>query len=130
MLKDSTIEGRVCYKIEMIPKEYAAIVWGKINIWVDKKDYLQLRAEFFDEDGFLVNIMQSGNIKMMGGRLIPTKMEMIPAEEPDQKTVLTYVTMEFDQPLDDDFFSIQNMKRIKWSLSYVPEISLAKYLAE
>lgn len=113
IVKDSTIDERVCYKIEMIPNEDAAVVWGKINIWVDKKDYLQLRAEFYDDDGYLVNIMQSGDVKMMGGRLIPTKMEMIPAEEPDQKTVLTYVSMEFDTPLDDDFFSIQNMKRIK-----------------
>ena len=113
ILKDSTIEGRACWKIELIPHEDAAIVWGRIYSWIDKVDFLTLRSEFYDEDGFLINVMQSSAIKKMGGRTFATKMEMIPMEEEGHKTVLEYTSIQFDVPLSDEFFSVQNMKRVR-----------------
>ena len=53
------------------------------------------------------------DIREMGGRELPTKMEMIPAENPEQKTVIIYSNIEFEIPVDEKFFSVQNMKRIK-----------------
>lgn len=113
LLKDSTINGRLCYKLELIPKEDAPVVWGKIYTWIDKKEFFQLRAEFYDEDGFLINVMMAYNIKTLGGKMLPTKMEMIPVEKKGQKTIMTYNNIEFDVEIEDSFFSIQNMKRIR-----------------
>ncbi len=113
LLNDSTIEGRLCWKIELMPKPDAAVVWGKLFIWIDQKDYMQLRTEFYDEDGYLVNIMKGSNIKMLGGKLLPSKMEMIPVEEEGKKTVMEYHSLQFDMPLEDSFFTTQNMKRIR-----------------
>lgn len=110
---DSTIQGRVCYKITMIPKPEAAVVWGKVVMFIDKKDFLELRSEFYDEDGTLVNIMNGSDVKMLGGKLIPAKMEMIPVDKPGQKTVIIYSAMKFDDPIDDNFFTVENMKRVK-----------------
>lgn len=111
--KDSVIQGRDCYKIKMIPKLDAAVVWGMVIVWVDKKDYLQLRAEFYDEDNILVNTLQGYDIKTIGGRLIPTRTEMIPADKKGNKTVLIYNSIIFDESIEDSFFTIQNMKKIK-----------------
>ena len=113
IVADTTISGYDCYKIELLPKENAAVVWGKITTYVSKKDYLQLLVKYYDEDEFLINTMVMKDIKMMGGRLIPAVMEMIPAENPDQKTIITYKSIEFDIPIKPDFFSQQNMKRIR-----------------
>lgn len=113
LVGDSTILGRECYKIELIPKPDAPVVWGKILLWIAKTDYLQLRIEFYDEDGKLMNIMEMSKVQMMGDRLIPTHMEMIPADEPNHKTILEYQAVEFDKPIDDSFFSEQNMKRVR-----------------
>lgn len=113
VLKDSTIEGRACWKIELIPHEDAAIVWGKIYSWIDKTDYLTLRSEFYDEDDYLINVMQSSNIRTMGGRTFATKLEMIPVEEEGHKTVMEYQSISFDGDLTDAFFSVQNMKRVR-----------------
>lgn len=113
ILSDSVILDRTCYKIELNPKPEAPVVWGKIYSWVDKKDYLILRSELFDEDGYLVNEVVYSDIKMLGGRLIPAKMEYIPADKPGQKTVILYDNMIFDKPLPDGFFSMQNMKRVR-----------------
>lgn len=113
LLGDSVVDGRSCYKIQMIPRPEAAIVWGKVIVWIDKKDFLQLRAEFYDEDGSLVNIMKSSAIKELGGKMLPSRIEMLPQDKKGNMTVLIYESLQFDTPLDDDFFSIQNMKKAK-----------------
>ncbi|GAB4411514.1 MAG: outer membrane lipoprotein-sorting protein [Bacteroidia bacterium] len=113
MLRDSTIEGRTCWKIELIPHEDVAVVWGKIHLWIDKKDYLQLRTEFFDEDGYLVNVMQASDIRVMGGRPVAARLEVVPVEEPGHKTVLQYTSLTFDENIPESFFSVQNLQRVK-----------------
>jgi outer membrane lipoprotein-sorting protein len=113
IIGDTIIEGRKCWKIEMIPLPTAAVVWSKVNMWIDKKDYLELRIEFFDEDNKLVNILQCSDIKLIGGRTIPCKMEMIPAEKKGQETVIIYNSAIFNQAISEDFFTTQNMKKAK-----------------
>jgi outer membrane lipoprotein-sorting protein len=104
---------RDCYKIELIPKPDAAVVWGKIILWIDKKDYLQLRAEFYDEFGELVQTMIGSDVKMLGGKLLPAHLEMTPAGKKGHKTEIVYKLLEFDKPLADSFFTTENMTKIK-----------------
>jgi outer membrane lipoprotein-sorting protein len=113
MLPEKTIEGRKCWTIELIPHEDVAVVWGKVVINIDQKDYLQLRSEFYDEDGILVNLMQASKIKEMGGHTVASRLEMVPVEEDGHKTVMEYVSLKFDQDIDQSFFSVQNMQRVR-----------------
>jgi outer membrane lipoprotein-sorting protein len=112
-LGDTIMLNRKCWKMELTPKEDAPVVWGKIEAYIDQKDYLQLLIKYYDEDEYLVNTMVLSDIKELGGRTLPTHMEMIPAENSDQKTVIDYVARAFDTDQPDDFFSIQNLKRIR-----------------
>lgn len=112
LLGSEPMEGRDCYKIQMIPKPEAAIVWGKVLIWVDKKDFLQLRVEFYDEDGKQNSVMIGSDVKMLGGRLLPSKLTMIPAEKPGQKTEIIYKSLHFNKPIDDGFFTPENMTKV------------------
>lgn len=107
------VEGRSCFKIEFTPKPDAAVVWGKIMMWIDEKDYLELKVEFYDEDGYLVNTMYGKNIKKIGGRTLPTLMELIPADKEGQKTIIEQLALDFDVKLDESYFSVQNLKRVK-----------------
>ena len=111
--QDTIINGLDCYKVVMIPNESAAVVWGKVIIYIDKVEFNQHLVYYYDEDDFLINTMKLSNIKNMGGRIIPTHLEMIPADEPANKTVIDYLDMEFDLNLKESFFSLQNMKRIR-----------------
>lgn len=113
ILGEEMIGDRMCWKIQMIPKPTAAVVWSKVIVWIDKKDYLQLKSEMYDEDGKLVNTLNQSDIKLIGGRLLPTTLEMIPLDKPGHKTIITYQSEEFDRPISDDFFSTQNMKNPK-----------------
>ncbi|HEY5687432.1 MAG TPA: outer membrane lipoprotein-sorting protein [Yeosuana sp.] len=110
--KDSVLD-KDCYKIQMIPKPSAAIVWEKVIVWIDILDYLQLKAEFYDEDGALVNIMNSSDIKVLGGRKITSKIEMFPVDKKGNSTVIIYNDIVFDVPINDNFFTTRNMKQLK-----------------
>lgn len=110
---DSTIEGYECFKIMLEPKEDAPVVWGKIEVYIIKKEYLQKLVKYYDEDGYLVNTMELTEIKEVGQRTIPTKMIMTPAEEKNQKTIIQYKNIAFDIEIKDQFFSLQNIKRVR-----------------
>lgn len=113
IIGDESLEGLDCYKIEMIPHEESTIVWGKLISWVSKEKYLFMKTEYYDEDNYLVRTELGKEIKMMDGRLIPTVMEIIPADEPDQKTMVRILTIDFDVDIKESFFSQQNMKNIR-----------------
>jgi len=110
---DTVINGLACYTLILIPKPDAPVVWGKIIVFIDKTEFNQHLVYYYDEDNYLINTMVLSDIKNMGGRIIPTRMEMIPAEEPQNKTIIEYLSMEFDLNFDEKFFSLQNMKRIR-----------------
>ncbi len=110
---DSTIGKYPVWKIELIPKEDAAVVWGRIELYVAKEDFIELLVRYYDEDGELINTMILSEVKEMGGRTIPTRMDMVPADNPEQRTVIIYQDLQFDADIAEAFFSIQNMKRIR-----------------
>jgi outer membrane lipoprotein-sorting protein len=113
LMGEEVIDDRNCYKIEMIPKEEAAVVWGKLLIWIDVEEYMQMQIEFYDEDGYLVNTMYGKEVKEMDGKLLPSILEIIPADEEGHKTLIEYLSLDFDVPLKESFFSVQNMKRVR-----------------
>ena len=104
---------RDCHKIELIPKPEAAVVWGKIIVWIDKKDYIELRTEFYDENGELSQTMVGADLKILGGRLLPSRMEMTPVGKKGHKTEIVYKTLVYDKPLNDSFFTTENMTKVK-----------------
>jgi len=110
---EEDLQERTCYKIQLIPKPEAAVVWGKVFLWITIEDYLQLKIEFYDEDEFLVSTQILSNIKELGGREIPCKLEMIPADEEGKKTVIDITAADYDTEVKESFFAQQNMKRIR-----------------
>jgi outer membrane lipoprotein-sorting protein len=112
LVGDTVIANRGCYVVQLIPKPEAAVVWGKIIVCIDKKDYLELHSRFYDEDGSLVNTMNAYDIKEMDGRLIPTRLEMIPHEKRNQKTEIIYKRITFNRPVDDNFFTMDKMRSL------------------
>ncbi len=113
IIAEDTVGGRICYKIKMIAKPEAVVVWGHQIRWIAKKDFLVMRAEYYDEDGYLVRTEIGSDIKTMDGRVIPTKLELIPEDEPGHKTVVVINDIKFNVPIAEDFFSQQNMKNLR-----------------
>jgi len=113
ILSEENVGGYDCYKIELIPKENAAVVWGKIVMWIAKNEFYEMKAEFFDEEMNLVNTQFASDIRQFGDRKLPARMEMVPADKPGNKTILQMEDMQFNIDIPDSFFSQQNMQKVK-----------------
>ncbi|MFN4112143.1 MAG: outer membrane lipoprotein-sorting protein [Ignavibacteria bacterium] len=113
LIGEEKLSNYDCYKIESIPKPTAGIVWSKVISYITKNSYMQLKSEFYDEDGKLIKIFNGNEIKNIGGKTIPTKCEMIPLEKPDNKTILEYKKIEWNIKISESFFSQQNMTKVK-----------------
>ncbi len=105
-------EGQECYKIELIPKPEAGVVWAKVLVWISTVGYLEFKTEYYDEDGTLVKSFLGSDVKTFGDRRLPAHWEMIPYNQPGNKTILEYDELGFNEKISEDFFSLQNMKRI------------------
>ncbi len=107
------VAGYDCYKIEFIPKPEAPVVWGKIIGYISKTEFLQLKSEFYDEDNFLINVMEGSDVKELDGRKLPTVLRMTPVEKEGHYTEMRYKSLKFDVDLEPSYFTTQNMKRVR-----------------
>ncbi|MDX6769273.1 MAG: outer membrane lipoprotein-sorting protein [Elusimicrobiota bacterium] len=114
LLKTTKEEGRVVYRIEGIPKPDAPVVWGKVVSEValyDDGAVVPLLEEDYSERGELIRTITLSEIKVMGGRRVPTRLECVPAKKKGQRTLLQYHSLEFDVPLEDSFFSYARLQK-------------------
>jgi outer membrane lipoprotein-sorting protein len=112
IIGEDTIQGLKTYKIEMTPKPTAAVVWNKVYKWITEKGFIQIKSEYYDEDNTLVKSEFGYDFKTIDGRLIPTRIEIVPADNSGKKTVVHIKNMHFNIKLSESFFSQQNMKRV------------------
>lgn len=113
LIGDTIIYNRPSYILKLIPKPLAAVVWSKVIVCIDKIDFLELHSRFYDEDGVLINTMNAYDIKRMDDRVIPTRFEMIPADKKGHKTEMIYHRVLYNKPIDDNFFTSENMKMLR-----------------
>jgi len=112
IIGDTLLLGLPCCIIELLPKPDAPVVWGKIKLFIDLENYLQLATEFYDEDGYLINKMKVSEIKTFGNRVLPSLLTMTSVEEKGQRTILRYKSIDFNTGIMEDFFTKENMKKV------------------
>lgn len=101
------------YKIQMTPRPNAAVVWSRIIIEIRKSDYLPVEQEFYDHKGRLKKKMIYDRIKNMGGRVIPTRYQMISLENGREvsRTTLIFHKLQFNVAIPAHIFSKSNLRK-------------------
>ena len=113
IIGEQTIDGLDCWIIELIPKEDAPVVWGKLIMWIDKNDYMQLKTEFYDEYDELVSIMTGKLIKNFDGKKLPAIIEFIPLDKDGNKTIIERIVWKFDIVINKRLFMPNYMRNLK-----------------
>lgn len=108
---EKIIDGENCWEIELKPKPDAPVVWGKLMYYVRKNDNLPALVQYFDENGKPVRTMEFGEIKMMGGRKLPTRWKMESLTKEGHHTEFKMLDMEFDIKLKENIFSFRELER-------------------
>ncbi len=111
ILAEVDFDGSRCWKIELLPKPSAPVVWGKLIHWIRQSDLLPARTEYFDEKGALIRTMRYSDIRKFGSRSIPSKWEMTNNLKPGHKTSFEYLDAQFDIRIPDEIFSFRELEK-------------------
>jgi outer membrane lipoprotein-sorting protein len=111
LIGEEKIGDEPCWKLSLVPKPEAAVVWGKLYAWVRKKDILPAIIQYFDEKGTLVRYMVYSDVKTMGGRTIPTTWTMYNKLKVGNHTEFKILDIAFDISIPDRIFSFRELER-------------------
>jgi outer membrane lipoprotein-sorting protein len=109
IIRTEQFEGHTVYVIEAIPREDAAVVWGK-EILKIRDDKIMLLEEFYDQDGRLVKSMKVLEIAELGGRMTATRQRMQKADSLDEWTEMLVLATDYDIALEDSVFTLSSLR--------------------
>jgi outer membrane lipoprotein-sorting protein len=99
------------YQLDLTPRERTVTVWGAIEITIGKEDLLPVRQRYFDEDGTLMRVMEFSDITDYGDITLPATMTLTPMNKAGHKTTVTYQELDFGVDLNEDFFTLNSLRR-------------------
>ena len=108
---DGERDGVTVWEFRLTARPEAAVVWGYLDYRVRQADYMPLWARYYDEDRVLARTMEFSEFTDLGGRVVPSVMNMVPADKPDERTTVIYDELQFDIDIDESFFSLQMLRR-------------------
>lgn len=97
--------------ISLKPKEKTISVWGEIHLLVQKNDGIPIRETYYNERREKIRVLHFKKVKNLGGKKIPSVLEMIPLKKKGYKTVIEYKKALFDQDLPKGLFTLRNLKK-------------------
>jgi len=112
----STLEGaekagdRDAWHLVLEPKPSAIVVWGRIEMRIDRRSCLPVSESFFDEDGKRAREMTFSDFRQVGWRQFPARMTVAPAER-GRETSISYSEIAFDVDVPEDTFSLQRLRQ-------------------
>lgn len=103
-------EGTV-YTIQLMPKEEAAVVWGKIVSRIDIKTYTSDKDIFYDEEGTVIRTFYYKGVKKFGKYYAPTYWKLQPEDKPQNFTEIAIEDMTYDGDISEAYFTKSALKR-------------------
>ncbi|MEJ2525343.1 MAG: outer membrane lipoprotein-sorting protein [Desulfuromonadales bacterium] len=104
-------ESETHFVVECLPKPEAAVVWGKIVYRVLKDPRVPEQVDYYDEEMIRVREIHFSDIQQISDRIVPLRMTVLPLDKPDEQTILQYRELEYGLPLEENFFSLRNLKK-------------------
>ena len=97
--------------IELMPKESAAVVWGKIIINIDLSTYTSKKDVFYDEDGKEVRYFIYDKVEKFGKYYIPTYWRVQSSEKKNNFTEMFLEDVEYDTDISEQYFKKSALRR-------------------
>jgi outer membrane lipoprotein-sorting protein len=109
LLRTEAIAGRRAWVIESVPKEAAPVVWGKEVVTV-RDDYVVLAHAFYDQQGVLVKLLSTQELKTMGGKTVAARQRMQRTDKADEWTEVVVREARFGIDVPDSFFTTAHLR--------------------
>ena len=105
------IAGVECWKLQLIPKPDAPVVWGKIYYWVRQKDFLPSIVQYYDEKGKMVRYLVYKDVKDFHGKKLPSEWVMHNEAKKGHQTEIIIDDIHFDVNIPNRIFSFRELER-------------------
>ena len=103
-------DGVTYLKATLVPKPDAPVVYSELVFLITREDWVPVRSEYYD-DGEMVRAWAFDDIRTISGKKIPMRMTIIPVDKPEERTVVEYLELELDVPVDSQLFTRQGLRR-------------------
>jgi len=107
---EETFDGHACH-ILTLAATVKDVPYYKRKMWVDKELFIQWKEEMFAKSGTLIKVSHVLDVKKIGIRNFPVKLEMVNMLRKDTKTIFEMSDVAFDVKVDKTIFSLQNLQR-------------------
>jgi outer membrane lipoprotein-sorting protein len=109
LLREETINGKLCYVVESISKD-DDYMYSKTITWIDKSNFVGVKKEFFDEDGELLKILSIKKVEQIAGFYIITNSEMKNVQK-NHSTTMVLDDVKINTGISSDKFTERMMIR-------------------
>ncbi len=99
------------YVIESKPTAKTISMWGKIITVISKENIMPVRQQYFNERSEIARTWNFKAVKVLGGRLMPTIIELISETKKGNKTVVKYLDVDFSASVDAKVFTRKNLQK-------------------
>lgn len=106
---EETFNDRPTYILHLQAKR-DDLAYPSRRIWVDSQHWLPLKEERYAKSGKLLKTMILGDVRRVGDRWYPFRMELNNALQADTSTVLEILEMELDIPIPSSMFTMRNLE--------------------
>ena len=99
--------------IRFTAKEGVVGLWERFDLVVSAENVLPVRSEWYNRKGELSRKMRWDRVRELDGKLLPTRMVLVPTdkEEEGHKTVMIYEEIDFNVELPDSLFNLSSLER-------------------
>ena len=110
VLSTAEREGVTYLKATLTPKPEAPVVYSQLVFFITPQEWVPIRAEYYD-DGKIIRSMSFDEIRTISGKRIPMRMTIVPEDKPEERTVVEYLELQLDIPVDEQIFTRQGLRR-------------------
>ena len=110
LLGEEKIDSKDCWKIESVPVKKS--MYSKYISWIDKESLLNLKAEFYDEQGSILKVLTVSGIEKKEGFWTANKMEMNSLQK-KRSTIIEILKHEFNKEIPDSYFRVNSLEEGK-----------------
>jgi hypothetical protein len=103
-------DGTPYLQATLTPKPDAPVVYSHLVFLVLPESWIPVRWEYYD-DGEMVRYMEFDRVQTISGKPIPMRMIIKPVDKPEEETVVEYLELELDIPVDEVIFTRQGLRR-------------------
>lgn len=102
---EEEIEGRRAYVVDLTARRHD-LAYQKRKIWVDAERWVPLKEERFARSGKLLKTALLSDVRRVGNRWYPFRIEMDDAMQSDTRTVLQMLEVELDVRVPREVFTL------------------------